>query len=136
MVQVRPGRVSPLPRPVRGKAMAARVLLQFVTPAMRLARPILDPSGKLIAGAGTHLGDRLVQVLRTLAVQSVLVEGGEQLEGWQTVRPLAEELGALAERCGSAPLAGPLGAVFEAVARHLEKRAERTAEAAERETEA
>ena len=113
--------------------MAARVLLQFVTPAMRLARPILDPAGKLIAGSGTHLGDRLVQMLRTLAIQSVLVEGGEDLEGWRTVRPLAEELGALTERCGTPPPAGPLADLFQAVARHLEKRAQRASEADDQE---
>jgi hypothetical protein len=104
--------------------MTVRVPLQFVKPTMRLARPIADGEGKLVAGAGTLLRDGVVRVLRTMAVQSVLVEG-DDLPGWETVRPLDQELRELASRFGPGALEGPRADLHAAIARHLTARAAR-----------
>ena len=108
--------------------MAVRIHLQFVKPSMRLARPIFDPDGKLVAGAGTHLGDNVLRVLRTMAVQSVLVVDPEDVKSWETIRPLEEELRELDERFGPTAAGDPLAQLRDAIARHFEKRAARLAE--------
>ncbi|HZP40410.1 MAG TPA: hypothetical protein VFD84_02740 [Candidatus Binatia bacterium] len=108
--------------------MPVRVHLQFVKPGMRLASPIFDPDGKLVAGAGTQLGSRVVRVLRTMAVQSVLVADGEALQSWETIRPLEEELAALDERFGPDVRNAALRELRDAIARHLAKRAARLAD--------
>lgn len=108
--------------------MPVRVHLQFVKPGMRLASPIFDPDGKLVAGAGTQLGDRVVRVLRNMAVQSVLVAGGDELHDWETIKPLDDELHALDERFGPDVRNAALRELRDAIARHLAKRAARLAQ--------
>ena len=78
--------------------MAVRVLLQFVKPTMRLAAPICDPDGRLLAGAGTQLRDGVQRVLRRMAMQSVLVTEAEDVPSWGRIRPLSEELAELDHR--------------------------------------
>lgn len=103
--------------------MAVRVHLRFVKPTMRLARPIVDAEGKLIAGQGTLLGDRVVRVLRNMAVQSVLVLDTDEVRSWETIRPLEEELRALDERIGPEVTNEPLRELRAAIERHLTRRA-------------
>ena len=103
--------------------MAVRVLLQSVQPAMRLARPILDADGHLVAGAGTQLRESVVRALRKLALQSVLVVGGGDVPSWDTVRPLADELADLDARLATTARAGALGELHAAIVRHLRARA-------------
>jgi hexokinase len=107
--------------------VAVRVPLQFVKPSMRLARPINDAEGRLVAGAGTQLGERVVKVLRAMAVQSVLVTEAGDLPSWETVKPLAEELRELDARFGGVPAPGPLRDLHAAIARLLGRRAARIA---------
>jgi HD-like signal output (HDOD) protein len=109
--------------------MPVRVQLQSVTPSMRLARPIFDGDGKLLAGPGTLLREALVRVLRRMAVQSVLVAGGDAVASWDTVRPLAEELEDLERRFAEPDPAGePRAELHAAIARHLTARAARADE--------
>jgi hypothetical protein len=108
--------------------MPLRVPLQFVTPAMRLAGPILDTDGRLVAGSGTELRDSVVRVLRRMAVQAVLVADTDEVDAFQTVRPLAEELRALDERLPARTATGALADVRAAIARHLTARAARLAQ--------
>lgn len=108
--------------------MAVRVHLQFVKPSMRLARPIFDPDGKLVAGSGTHLGDNVVRVLRNMAVQSVLVVDTDELKSWEAIRPLEEEIRALDERFGPTDVGAPLADLRAAIVRHLQRRAARLAQ--------
>lgn len=95
---------------------------------MRLARPIFDAEGKLIAGQGTLLGERVVRVLRNMAVQSVLVSDTDAVQSWETIRPLEEELRALDERLGPEVTNEPLRELRAAIERHLIRRAARLAE--------
>ena len=62
--------------------MAVRVPLPLVTAGMRLARPLVDPDGLPVAGAGTQLGPSVLRVLRRMAVQSVLVEEADGIPSW------------------------------------------------------
>jgi hypothetical protein len=103
--------------------MAVRIHLQFVTPQMRLARPISDVNGRLVAGVGTILSAGVLRVLRSMAVQSVMVEDAGELESWQQVRTVAEEQAALAERFAGETVTAPLAEIQAAIARHLERRA-------------
>lgn len=103
--------------------MAVRIHLQFATPLMRLARPISDANGRLVAGVGTVLSPGVVRVLRHMAVQSVMVDDAGQLAPWEQVRTLAEEQAALAARFANEPLTPPLEEIRAAIARHLERRA-------------
>jgi hypothetical protein len=107
--------------------MPVRVHLQFVKPGMRLASPIFDPDGKLVAGAGTQMNERVVRVLRNMAVQSVLVADGDAVHDWETIKPLEEELRTLDERFGPELRNAALRELRDAIARHLTKRAERLA---------
>jgi hypothetical protein len=102
--------------------MPVRVPLQFVKPTMRLARPICDAEGRVVAGSGTLLGERVVRVLRTMAVQTVVVQESDELKAWETVRPLAEELDELEARFRRGPQSGPLAELKAAIARHLRRR--------------
>jgi hypothetical protein len=106
--------------------MPARVALEFAKPTMRLARPIFDADGRLVAGVGTQLGPRVVTVLRTMAVQSVPVVEGDA-EPWEVVAPLADELAALDARFAGTPSTPPLAAVHDAIVRRLAGRAARFA---------
>ncbi len=118
--------------------MPTRVELRFARPPMRLARPIVDGEGRLIAGTGTVLDDRVVRVLRTMAVQTVLV-AGDQIDSWERVKSLAEELQDLDRRFASRPADAERGhgrgstaaraELHAALARRLERRAARLAAA-------
>jgi hypothetical protein len=105
--------------------MAVRVLLKLAKPTMRLARPILDGEGKLVAGSGTILGASVLRVLRKMAVQSVVVTDRDELEAWETVRPLSEEVADVEHRFGCEPSTAPLSELRKALVRHLGKRAAR-----------
>jgi hypothetical protein len=107
--------------------MPVRVHLEFVRPAMRLARPVFDPDGKLVAGAGTQLVDRVVGVLRSIGARSVLVADSGDVRSWETIRPLADELRELDERLGPGLDNEPLRELHAALGRHLARRAERLA---------
>jgi hypothetical protein len=103
--------------------MAVRVHLQFATPAMRLARPISDGNGRLVAGIGTVLSPGVVRVLRHMAVQSVMVDGLGALAPWEQVRTAEEELAVLKVRFAGENVTPPLAEIEAAIARHLERRA-------------
>ena len=103
--------------------MAVRIHLQFATPQMRLARPISDASGRLIAGIGTMLSPGVVRVLRHMAVQSVLVEDDSELASWERVRTAEEEHAVLAARFAREAVTPPLAEIQAAIARHIDRRA-------------
>lgn len=94
---------------------------------MHLARPLFDAEGRLVAGTGTVLTERVVRVLRKMAVQSVLVVADDRVATWETVQPLAADLAALDARFARAPSNPALSEVHAAIARHLTRRAERFA---------
>jgi hypothetical protein len=108
--------------------MSVRVLLEFAKPTMRLARPIFDGDGKLIAGSGTLLSERMVQLLRRLALQTVVVEDADDLNEWETVTAVEADLAGLEQRFRRESPAPPLRAIYEAISRRLVKRAEALAE--------
>ena len=103
--------------------MAARIHLQFATPRMRLARPISDANGRLVAGVGTMLSPGVVRVLRNMAVQSVLVEDAEGLAAWERVRSPEEEHTALAARFQHVVATAPLAELRAAIGRRIDRRA-------------
>jgi hypothetical protein len=105
--------------------MPVRVPLEFANPSMRLARPVCDAEGRLVAGAGTGLTARVVRLLRTMAVQSVLVADAEGVDQWQTVRPLPDEIAALDARFAATPASPALTLLHEAIRRRLAVRAAR-----------
>jgi hypothetical protein len=107
--------------------MPLRVPLQFVKPTMRLAGPIVDTDGRLVAGTGTELRDSVVRVLRKMAVQAVLVVETDEVGAFETIKPLAEELRELEQRLPVSLATGPLAEVRAAIARHLTARAARLA---------
>jgi hypothetical protein len=111
--------------------MPVRVLLPFVRTVMRLAEPVVDRDGRVVAGSGTQLTDRLLSVLRAVGVESVVIADGVPVQPWETVRPLGEEIAELDARFAGAPRDGARGELYAAVRRHLEARAARLA-AAER----
>ena len=108
--------------------MATRIHLQFATPTMRLARPISDATGRLVAGIGTVLSPGVVRVLRHMAVQSVLVEDAGELAAWEQVRTPAEEQLALAARFAPEAVTPPLAEIQAAIGRRIERRAAASAE--------
>ncbi|MCC6763745.1 MAG: hypothetical protein IT293_03700 [Deltaproteobacteria bacterium] len=103
--------------------MGVRIHLQYATPQMRLARPISDANGRLVAGVGTLLSLGVVRVLRQMAVQSVMVDDAGERAPWEQVRTLDEEREALAARFSTAPPTPALLEIRTAIARHLERRA-------------
>lgn len=108
--------------------MAARIHLQFATPTMRLARPISDANGRLVAGIGTLLSPGVVRVLRHMAVQSVLVDDVGDVPVWEQVRTPAEEQLALANRFAGESLTPPLQEIQAAIVRYIDRRAAASAE--------
>ena len=108
---------------VADETMAVRIHLQFATPQMRLARPITDASGRLIAGIGTLLSTGVVRVLRHMAVQSVMVEDAPGFAAWERVRTVDEEHAALAARFAGEAVTPPLAEIQAAIARHIDRRA-------------
>jgi hypothetical protein len=103
--------------------MATRIHLQFATPTMRLARPIIDANGRLVAGLGTMLSAGVVRVLRHMAVQSVLVEDAGAVASWEQVRSPTEEHVALAARFAGETVTPPLAEMQAAIARRIDRRA-------------
>ena len=103
--------------------MATRIHLQFATPTMRLARPISDANGRLVAGLGTLLSPGVVRVLRHMAVQSVMVEDAGLVAPWEQVRTPAEEQCALARRFAKEAMTPPLAEIQAAIGRLIERRA-------------
>lgn len=103
--------------------MAIRVPLKFVRPTMRLARPIQDAEGRLVAGVGTQLTDRIVAHLRKLAIQTVTVTSPEEIAAWETVQPLAEALADVDARFGPADGGTERVQLRAAVVRYITHRA-------------
>lgn len=105
--------------------MPVRVPLEFAKPTMQLAGPIVDGDGRLLAGNGTKLSERIVSALRKLAMQTVLVDETSELQPWEMVRSLDEDLRALDTRFRDglgAPESPELAIVHQAIARYLERR--------------
>jgi len=107
--------------------MAVRVPLEFARPEMRLARPVCDADGHLLVGAGTALDARVCQALRRLAVQSVVVTGADELEGWETLPPLEQQLIALRGRLAGTTASTSLELLTAAIGRYLARRTARLA---------
>jgi hypothetical protein len=105
--------------------MPIRVPLQFAKPTMRLAKPICDTEGRLVAGTGTLLTDHVLRTLRKMAIQTVLVADEDTVASWERTKPLAEELLDLERRLDREPDSEPLSALRAAITRHLCKRAMR-----------
>jgi hypothetical protein len=110
--------------------MPVRVPLEFAKPTMRLAVALADADGRLLAGKGTPLDERVVRALRKLAIQTALVEDSGDLQPWETVGSLAEELQALEARFEKG-IEGPetpeMSALHRAIERYLRRRWERLA---------
>jgi hypothetical protein len=102
--------------------MAVRVPLEFIKPTMRLAKPITDADGRLLAGKGTLLEERVLRALRKVAIQTVLVEDSVEIHPWEMVHTRGSDLAALDERFGQAPSTPELAALRAAIARHIERR--------------
>ena len=105
--------------------MPVRVSLQFANATMRLAKPICDGDGRLVAGTGTVLTDPVLRTFRKMAIQTVLVADGNTVESWARTKPLAEELLDLERRLDREPPSEPLSELRAAITRHLCKRAMR-----------
>ncbi len=90
---------------------------------MRLARPIADADGRLIAGTGTQLSPSVVRALRKLAIQTVPVVESDDVASWVRTRPLADELRGLDERFARTAANAATTALRTALARYLCKRA-------------
>lgn len=105
--------------------MPVRVPLSFAKPTMRLAGPICDAEGRLVAGTGTALGPPVLRVLRKMAIQTVLVADGAELASWEQTKPLQEMLLDLERRLDREPASEPLAALRAAITRHLCKQAVR-----------
>ncbi len=103
--------------------MAVRVPLHFAKPTMRLARPIFDRDGRLVAGNGTLLNERVARLLRKMALQSVVVEETEDLPAWEMIRPVEQQLLELEERFRWEEPTKALDAIRQAISRRLLKRA-------------
>ncbi len=112
--------------------MAARIHLQFATPLMRLARPINDADGRLVAGIGTVLSPSVLRVLRHMAVQTVVVDDAGGLSAWEQVRTPVEDHVALANRFAREPVTPALTEIQAAIARRIDRRAAATATDEER----
>ena len=96
---------------------------------MRLARPISDANGRLIAGIGTLLSAGVVRVLRHMALQSVRVEDAPGFAAWERVRSIDDEHAALAARFADEAVTPALAEIQAAIARRLEVRAAAAASA-------
>lgn len=104
----------------------ARVPLEFAKPTMRLAKPICDAKGRVLAGSGSMLTASVVRLLRRLAIQTVVVDGDEgALNGWEAVRPLSEERTLLTARMGEVTARSPRALLCEALDRRLVRRERR-----------
>jgi hypothetical protein len=90
---------------------------------MRLARPVCDADGRPIAGAGTVLDERVVRLLRRMAVQSVPVVESDDLRAWETEKPLDDAIQALDERFRAESRSAALDELHDALVRQLKRRA-------------
>ncbi len=104
--------------------MAARVPLEFANQTMRLARPISDAEGRLVAGAGTTLSQPVLRALRKLAIQTVVVEN-DTLALWECAQDLDDQLQQLERKLDREPTNEAMVALRSAITRHLCKRAVR-----------
>jgi hypothetical protein len=103
-----------------------RVPLEYAKPTMRLAKPICDAKGRVLAGSGSVLSPSVVRLLRRLAIQTVVVDGSDDtVAGWETIRPLAEERQRLATRIGTVTPRSPRALLHEALERRLVRREQR-----------
>jgi hypothetical protein len=104
----------------------ARVPLEFAKPTMRLAKPICDANGRVLAGSGSLLTPSVVRLLRRLAIQTVVVDGDEaDMAGWEAIRPLAEERQLLAKRLGQVTPRSARALLNDALDRRLVRRERR-----------
>lgn len=104
----------------------ARVPLEFAKPTMRLAKPICDAKGRVLAGSGSLLSPSVVRLLRRLAIQTVVIDGDEgDVAGWEAIRPLADERALLAKRMGEVTPRSPRAILNDALDRRLERRERR-----------
>ncbi len=90
---------------------------------MRLARPIADTDGRLIAGTGTQLSPNVVRALRKLAIQTVPIIESDEVAAWARAKPLAAELRELDERFARTAANAATAALRTALAGYLCKRA-------------
>lgn len=103
-----------------------RVPLEFAKPTMRLAKPICDASGRVLAGSGSVLTPSVVRLLRRLAIQTVVVDGGDDtVAGWEAIRPLDEERRLLEARIGAVTPRSARALLHQALERRLERREQR-----------
>ena len=102
--------------------MSARVPLEFVNETMRLARPITDADGRLVAGAGTTLSPTVLRALRKLAIQTVLIVDNDTVASWERAQALDEQLRNLERRLDREPTNEAMVALRAAITRHLCKR--------------
>jgi hypothetical protein len=122
-----------MPEPPRGGRIQegsthemVRVPLEFAKPTMRLAKPICDASGRVLAGSGSVLSPSVVRLLRRLAIQTVVVDGGDDtVAGWEAIRPLGEERRLLEARMGTVTPRSARALLHEALERRLERREQR-----------
>ncbi len=108
---------------MEGTRAPVRVPLEFLKPTMRLARPISDAQGRLVASTGTQLSDSVVRLLRQAAVQSVLVTPTQDLAPWEVVRPADHDVAELWRRVARERVDPALATIRDAVERHLRARA-------------
>jgi hypothetical protein len=90
---------------------------------MRLAHPLADAEGRLVAGSGTQLVPSVVRALRKLALQTVLVAESDDVASWERTQPLDERLRQLEQRVDREGPNEPLAALRAAITRHLCRRA-------------
>ena len=103
-----------------------RVPLEYAKPTMRLAKPICDAKGRVLAGSGSVLSPSVVRLLRRLAIQTVVVDGGDDVvAGWEAIRPLAEERQLLETRMGEVPARSARALLHDALDRRLVRREQR-----------
>lgn len=105
--------------------MPVRRPLQFVTPTMRLAKPVIDADGRVLIGVGTCLDERVLRLLRRQAIQAVVVDEPEDVGAWETIRPLSEEMTDLEARFQATERSAALDELRDAVGRLLVRRAAR-----------
>jgi len=102
--------------------VSARVPLEFVNETMRLAHPISDAEGRLVAGVGSAFTATVVRALRRLAIQTVLIVDNEEVASWERAEALDERLRELERRLDREPTNEAMIALRSAITRHLCKR--------------
>ena len=108
--------------------MAVRVPLEFANATMRLAKPVCDADGRVMAGSGSQLTPSVLRILRRLAIQTVVVDAGEHLAGWETIRSLGEEIALLEQRLGAIEPDSPRAQLRDSLERRLVRREARIAD--------